>query len=137
MRNLHCLDAFRIRNVDVLAHFGGFGDETCGLFVVQSPIDGGELKVIASSGAGWEHVSVSRARRCPNWPEMAHIKELFFLETETVMQLHVPSSEHVNDHNYCLHLWRPLNAEIPRPPSWMVGGCSKEEAERLATEAGA
>jgi hypothetical protein len=32
----------------------------------------------------------------------------------------VPIVEHINCHPYCLHLWRPHNVEIPRPPSWMV-----------------
>ena len=78
-------------------------------------------KLIASSGEGWDHVSVSRSSRCPNWPEMEHIKRLFFLDHETAMQLHVPPSEHVNHHPYCLHIWRPLGVEIPVPPSIMVG----------------
>jgi len=28
--------------------------------------------------------------------------------------------QHLNLHKNCLHLWRPQNAEIPRPPAWMV-----------------
>lgn len=131
MRNLLLLDQYRVKNAAVKAHFGWFGDETCGMFSVPSKIDGGELKVIASSDGGWEHVSVSRKNRCPNWPEMSFIKSLFFLDDETVMQLHVPASDHVNDHQNCLHLWRPTNGDIPRPPSFMVGGVSKEEAIRL------
>jgi hypothetical protein len=84
---------------------------------------------MASSEFGWEHVSVSRINRCPNWPEMSHIKTLFFKDDETVMQLHVPSSDHINEHPNCLHLWRPTSTEIPRPFDWMVGG-NPENAER-------
>ncbi len=33
--------------------------------------------VIASDGAGWEHVSVSFENRTPTWDEMCQIKALF------------------------------------------------------------
>ena len=79
------------------------------------------LRVIASVGAGWDHVSVSLPRRCPNWEEMSFVKGMFFQDDETAMQLHVPLSQHINHHPYCLHLWRPHQFEIPRPPFWMVG----------------
>ena len=98
--------------------------------MVPSPIDKAMLRVIASCDYGWEHVSVSRANRCPNWPEMSHVKNLFFEDDETVMQLHVPTQDHVNDHQNCLHLWRPTQQEIPRPHAWMVGGMTPEQAER-------
>ena len=71
------------------------------------------LRVVASVGGGWDHVSVSLRNRCPNWPEMEHIKRLFFREGETAMQLHVPPADHINCHPYTLHLWRPHDAEIP------------------------
>ena len=120
MRNLRLLESYR----DVVAEvslYGGIGDETCGFFVVPSPIDRAPMKVIASTGEGWEHVSVSRQSRCPNWPEMEFVKRTFFKDDEAAMQLHVPPSDHINVHPYCLHLWRPIDAEIPRPPGWMVG----------------
>ncbi len=105
----------------VLELYGSPGDHSCGVFNVPSPIDGAELHVLASSGDGWDHVSVSRKNRCPNWTEMEHVKRLFFADDECAMQLHVPSSQHINLHPYCLHLWRPLETAIPRPPGWMVG----------------
>ncbi|WP_428337469.1 DUF7694 domain-containing protein [Paenirhodobacter sp.] len=71
--------------------------------------------------SGWDHVSVSLPRRCPNWEEMSFVKGMFFQDDETAMQLHVPLSQHINHHPYCLHLWRPHQFEIPRPPFWMVG----------------
>jgi hypothetical protein len=52
---------------------------------------------------------------------MEAIKRTFFCASETVMQLHVPPSEHINCHPHCLHLWRPQDADIPRPPPEMVG----------------
>jgi len=85
----------------------------------EVPING--IRLICMAGPGcdevpWEHVSVSSKKRVPNWYEMALVKHLFWLEDETVMQLHVPLSMHVNLHPHTLHLWRPINEEIPLPP---------------------
>lgn len=80
------------------------------------------LKVIATDGAGWEHVSVSLPNRCPTWEEMCHIKSMFWDDEDAAMQLHHPRSDWVNNHRYCLHLWRPMNgASIPLPDSLLVG----------------
>lgn len=121
MRNLHELDRFRRTTRDVLAAFGSFGDGTCGMFDVPHPKTAVTLKVIASAGGGRDHVSVSLPNRCPNWIEMDFIKRAFFKDDETAMQLHVPPTEHINYHSYCLHLWRPADCEIPRPPAEFVG----------------
>lgn len=106
--------------------FGPYGSDpgsTWGAFVDIPGPCGHKLRVIASDGLDphctevpWEHVSVSLPNRCPNWPEMCFIKDLFFAPEEVVMQLHPAHSEYVNTHNFCLHLWRPLKAEIPLPP---------------------
>jgi hypothetical protein len=116
--------------------WGWEGDETCGAFVIpftfetqrKMPVgkvlfvQRSELLVVASTGEGWDHVSVSLEDRCPTWEEMEFIKKLFFRDDETAMQLHVPETDHVNVHPNCLHLWRPNDGrEIPRPPSIMVG----------------
>jgi len=37
------------------------------------------------------------------------------------MQLHPPRSKWINNHPYCLHLWRPTKQEIPLPPEIAVG----------------
>ena len=79
------------------------------------------LSIVISNGMGWEHVSVSAPGRCPTWEEMSWVKETFWEPEDAVMQLHPPQSEYVNWHPYCLHLWRPLLAEIPVPPSVFVG----------------
>ena len=92
-----------------------------GAYEIHFPPTGVRLVVIASTGHGWDHVSVSTASRCPTWDELEHVKRLFFLPHETAVQFHVPPREHVNIHPYCLHLWRYQYAEFPRPPSWMVG----------------
>lgn len=96
------------------------GDKTCGIFVLP-PHHTLPLKVIASSDLGWEHVSVSTESRCPTWEEMCYAKSLFWDAEDTVMQLHPPQSDWVNNHPYCLHLWRPVDVDLPLPPSFMVG----------------
>ena len=44
------------------------------------------------------------------------IRDMFFGEDERVMQFHPPKSEYINNHPYCLHLWKPVDTEIPHPP---------------------
>ena len=87
---------------------------------------GADLHVIASPGDAngdipWEHVSVSLAKRTPNWKEMCFVKGLFWDDEETVMQLHPPKSTWINNHPHCLHLWKPTKEAIPLPPSVSVG----------------
>ncbi len=115
MRNLHELDRYRAVGPDVIKIYGSTGDDKNGIFRV------GPMLVIASSGWGWDHVSVSLADRCPDWHEMEKIKRMFFKDDEVAMQLHVPPNEHINYCETALHLWRPLNEAIPRPPAIMVG----------------
>ena len=94
-----------------------------GMFNIQGPC-GAELKIMASEGdkqIPWEHVSVSTARRPPNWQEMCFIKDLFWHDDVCVMQLHPPKANYVNFHPHTLHLWRPHKLEIPQPPSHLVG----------------
>lgn len=77
-------------------------------------------RVIASDGGGWEHVSVSLGDRCPNWEEMCRIKAIFWDDEDCVVQYHPPESEYVNNHPFVLHMWRPTEVEMPRPPIWLV-----------------
>lgn len=82
-----------------------------------------DLKIIASDGGGWDHVSVSKRYECPTWEEMCMVKRLFWDDPEDwAVQYHPPTSLHINNHPYCLHLWRPTDCgEMPFPPDWMVG----------------
>lgn len=92
-----------------------------GAFLVPSKPGKEPLKVIASDGAGWEHVSVSLSIRCPYWTEMAKIKRLFWDAQDCVVQFHPPESEYVNNHPFCLHMWRATDREFPMPMSVLVG----------------
>jgi len=40
---------------------------------------------------------------------------------DVVMQLHPARSDYVNNHNFCLHLWRPQGQTIPTPPVKLLG----------------
>lgn len=111
MINLRKMNHFRATRTEV-AHFGEIGGALAGLFVLPSPTDGGMLRIIATSAEGWDHVSVSRPGRCPNWPEIEYVKRLFFKPNETAMQLHVPG--HAIPPN-TLSLWRPHSEAIPVP----------------------
>lgn len=94
-----------------------------GWFRIPSPGTRCLLNVIVSDGLGWDHVSVTvhGVDRCPTWSEMDFVKRLFWDDEEIVMQLHPPRSLWVNNHRFCLHLWRPQAAAIPIPPPLMVG----------------
>jgi hypothetical protein len=76
-----------------------------------------------SNGEGWEHVSVTipTEKRTPTWEEMCYIKNLFWDETEAVVQFHPPKSDYVNNHPYCLHLWKPVSVMFPLPDPILVG----------------
>jgi hypothetical protein len=116
---------------------GPFGSDASfganGHFLI--PFGMSRLSVIASDGTDWgdlplpiwEHVSVSLPVRCPTWTEMDFVKNLFWRDDETVMQFHVPKSEHVNCHQYCLHLWKPIGIEILRPPASCVGPATRKQ----------
>lgn len=115
MRDLHDLDQFRV----TIPQYGR-GNHGNGVFLI--PHGGVTIKVVASNGEDWDHVSVSLPDRCPTWDEMEFVARSFFKEDETAMQLHVPPTDHVNCHPFCLHWWRPRRGvKIPRPPAWMVG----------------
>jgi hypothetical protein len=120
MRNLHELDSYRVKTPDVLERYGFYGDATCGAFELPSLLTGVFLRILASSGNGWDHVSVSLESRCPTWNEMSHVKRTFFKPNEVVMQLHVADSDHINFHPNVLHLWRPHDDTIPLPPKEFV-----------------
>lgn len=90
-----------------------------GAFLLK--IGGQMLRLLASDGGGWEHVSASYSNRCPTWDEMCQIKRLFWDAEDVVIQYHPAESEYVNLHPFALHLWRPIGVELPTPPKFMVG----------------
>lgn len=118
-KNNRSIEQFRVKSGPLAS---SASDGSNGMFFIPGP-SGATLTVIASDGSDWvlpgqpwEHVSVSTPSRCPTWGEMDFVKKVFWDREETVIQLHVPSSLHVNAHQYCLHLWKPLGFAIPLPP---------------------
>jgi hypothetical protein len=114
----------------------GPANEPTGQYLIPHPtIRNYFFVVIFSDGEGWEHLSVTirkliseRKRllklveRTPTWSEMCWLKDMFWSPEECVVQFHPPAVEHVSNHDYCLHLWRPINEPFaPLPPSILVG----------------
>lgn len=118
-----CPDSFRIRKGEWATASG----DAFGAFFVPCELGRPPLKIIATDGhneeglAEWEHVSISLPDRCPTWEEMAYVKALFWSEEDCVLQFHPPRGEYVNNHPFCLHLWRPVGIAVPMPPSILVG----------------
>lgn len=85
------------------------------------------FKIIASDGAGWEHVSVSldgkrkKGNQCPTWEEMCYIKSIYWDDDDTVVEYHPPRSKYVNNHPHCLHLWRKIGFDMPVPDAVLLG----------------
>lgn len=138
MIDLRELDEYRVH----LKRIGWDGDANHGAFLIRCPNTTRQIKIIASSGYGWDHVSVSLNDSLlpPNWTEMEFIRRMFFKPDEPVMQFHAPVADYVDGlngsgHPGCLHLWRPYDArvgEIPTPPKFMVGGMTPEAANAQA-----
>lgn len=70
---------------------------------------------------GWEHLSVSFPNKIPSWEVMNEMKEMFFKDDEDAFQYHPKKENYINNNEYTLHIWRPLETDIPVPPSILVG----------------
>jgi len=87
-------------------------------------IDG--MRVLASWGGGWDHVSVSAgwtrngATRVPTYAELESVRRIFWEDHETVVQIHPPISRYVNWNPYVLHLWRAQGHDYPLPPQEFI-----------------
>lgn len=90
------------------------------------------LNFIFSWGCGFEHLSVSTPVRTPTWEQMCFMKDIFWRDDEVCMQLHPKKEDYVDNMPYCLHIWKPINKEIPTPPSIMVGFRKGKMEEDLA-----
>jgi len=78
---------------------------------------------VEEDGRKWMHVSVSRASHCPSWEEMDAVKRIFIGDDRTAYQVHPPRAEHYSytapegtlGPRVVLHLWAPLEGELPLP----------------------
>lgn len=119
--SFHVPEKYRLKDAGLYSSDESFGNNGSFVLPASTLNKRHTLYVLASDGLGWEHVSVSTASRCPTWDEMCFVKNLFWDEDDCVMQLHPPKSQWVNNHAYCLHLWRPTKQNIPQPLEIMVG----------------
>lgn len=104
-----------------------FGD-SYGYFEISvgkdgEPLEDYRLRIISSGiqpHGEWEHVSVSIADRCPSWEDMCRVKAMFWEDSETVIQFHPEESQYVNNHEFCLHLWKQVGVKVELPPKQFV-----------------
>ena len=122
MKDLHTLDQYRDVSTELrLYGMSTRGEVGKGNGVFKVFVNGKSFFVIASNGGGWDHVSVSRKNKMPTWDEMCAIKDMFFEPEEVAVQYHPKKSEYVNNHPYCLHLWRPnCGQALATPPKLYV-----------------
>lgn len=133
--SFHVPEKFRILRPHRMGTDASFGNNGC--FVIKNEFPKSvrrhkgevarELWCIASDGMGWEHVSIHvyiprlNKSYTPLWDEMCEAKDLFWDAEDVVFQYHPRKSEYVNNHPNVLHLWRPMDIDIPTPPPILVG----------------
>lgn len=87
--------------------------------------DNMQLCCLASDGLGWDHVSVQvlekGKEKIPSWEVMEFVRQIFWGPDATVVQIHPPNDDYVNNHPCVLHLWRWQGEMTHRPPSELVG----------------
>ena len=87
------------------------------------------LNFIFSYQMGWEHLSVSMPSKTPTWEQMCMMKDIFWNKNECCIEYHPKEEDYVNNHPHCLHIWKPTEVEIPKPPSILVGFRNEEEKQ--------
>lgn len=79
--------------------------------------------VIVSSadhdGVDWVHASMSWVDRLPTWDELSRLRDAVFGDG-WAYQVFASPAEHVNIHEYCLHLWGRLDG-LPVLPDFTSG----------------
>lgn len=88
-----------------------------------------KLNFIFSYQMGWEHLSVSMPNKTPSWEQMCMMKDIFWGEDECCVEYHPRKEDYVNNHEHCLHIWKPTEEYLPTPPSILVGFRNEEEKQ--------
>lgn len=70
-------------------------------------------------GDNWLHVSCSHSNKLPKWKELREVKDIFIGQDRRAIQIFSKESEHVNIHQYCLHLW--CNLDKDAAPDFSLG----------------
>jgi hypothetical protein len=71
------------------------------------------MRMIATTGHGWEHVSASRDFRIPTWTDVCFVRSLFWDSDDCVVAYH-PFESNV------LHLWRRIGFECEPGPLHVI-----------------
>lgn len=64
-------------------------------------------------GKEWLHVSCSRERRIPTYEELTRVKRDFIGDDKKAVMVLPEKSNHVNIHEYCLHLFYSAENSLP------------------------
>lgn len=59
-------------------------------------------------GKTWRHLSLSRRSRMPSYDDLQRAQRAFLDVDWPAYQVFARAAEHVNLHNFCLHLWQPV-----------------------------
>ncbi|MGE0362763.1 MAG: hypothetical protein AB7R67_18770 [Vicinamibacterales bacterium] len=78
------------------------------------PRGGGEWQL-------WAHLSMAMPERLPSWAELVEVRDLFLGRDRVALQVLAPVSEHVNIHNFCLHLFSPIGDAAGLLPDFTRG----------------
>jgi hypothetical protein len=91
-----------------------------GMFLV--PLEGELWHVMISDQMGWKHLSVTNAQKkmLPSWTVLGRLKDLFYGDDEWACQFFPAKEDYIDDHPFCLHIWKPLDEELPRPSIALV-----------------
>lgn len=60
------------------------------------------------NGSKFIHISCSFPDHLPSWNELKQVKDDFLGTDSYAYQVLPPTSEFINFHNYCLHLYSPI-----------------------------
>ena len=129
MKNLRKLDKFRVEINHPFFHVPEKDKHKEGVFQINS--NSSRYSVIASTGEGWDHVSISGEYSLPTHEVMADVKGRFFNDGEVAVEYHPLKKDYVNNHPNCLHIWRPTEQKIPTPNFYEF---EKEQAEQEGQE---
>ena len=74
------------------------------LFVIYS-------RSVMKNGSEWHHISLSRPDRLPSWSDVAKVKEDFLGTGGDAIHVIPKKRDHVNVHQYCLHIWESADGK--------------------------
>lgn len=88
------------------------------MYDALSPVARARIIVTAwthEDGENWFHASISRTDRMPTYDDLVHLHQAVF-QNGYAYQVFVPSDQHVNIHERCLHLWGKADGTPAFPP---------------------